>query len=93
MVKDMLKANSENIITLYKSGLLQREIADIYGVSKTSISKFLRNAGITSKVVISIDDEISICKLYESGKTQVEVAKIFGVGVERVVNVLKKCTY
>ena len=90
MVKDMLKANSENIITLYKSGLLQREIADIYGVSKTSISKFLRNAGITSKVVISIDGEISICKLYESGKTQVEVAKIFGVGVERVVNVLKK---
>ena len=41
------------IIDLYNSGLLQREIADMFNTSKSSIGRCLRENGITSRVIIS----------------------------------------
>ena len=48
------------IISLYNSGLLQKEIANIFGVSKSSIGRCLRNNGITLKTILS-DDDIFYC--------------------------------
>ena len=47
-VIDILNKNKDEIISLYNNGMLQKEIADLYCVSKSSIGRLLRSNGIVS---------------------------------------------
>lgn len=90
MVFENLIKDKDNIISLYNNGMLQREIAEIYNTSKTSIARLLRSQGITSKVTVSHDDEIKIVDLYRNGFAVKYIAKEFNIGEQRTSNILKK---
>lgn len=90
MVLEKLMKDKDNIISLYKSGMLQREIANIYNTSSTSIARVLRSEGITSKVTISEEDECRMVSAYKNGMTVREIAKKFNVGEKRASGILKK---
>lgn len=90
MVLENLIKDKDRIISLYNNGMLQREIAEIYNTSATSIARLLRSQGITSKIVVSNSDETEIVNLYNNGSTIKEISKIFNFGERRVSNILKK---
>lgn len=90
MVLENLMKDKDNIVSLYRGGMLQREIANLYNTSATSIARVLRGEGITSKVVISDDDEYKIIDAYQSGMTVRDVAKKFNIGEKRASDILKK---
>ena len=90
MVLESLIIDKDKIISLYNDGMLQREIADMYNTSTTSIARVLRNEGITSKVVISEVDEYKIIDAYQCGMTVRDISKKFNIGERRTSNILKK---
>lgn len=90
MVLEQLMKDKDNIICLYKNGMLQREIANLYNTSSTSIARVLKSSGITSKVVVSDEDERKIIETYRNGATVRDVAKLFDIGEKRASDILKK---
>ena len=90
MAKEMLMKNKDDIVKLYVNGLTQQQIADQYNTSKSSIARFLRSVGITSKVVITEFDEHKIIELYKSGMIINDIANKFNIGDRRVSDILKK---
>ena len=90
MVKEILTDNKDDIIKLYVNGLTQQQIADIYNISKSSVARFLRNIGITSKVAISEFDEQKIIELYKNGMIIDDIANKFNIGYRRISDILKK---
>ena len=90
MVLENLMKDKDNIVSLYKEGMLQREIAEMYNTSSTSIARVLRSDGITNKIVISEENERGIVSAYENGMTVRDVAKKFNIGEKRASDILKK---
>ena len=78
------------IIDLYNSGLLQREIADMFNTSKSSIGRCLRENGITSRVIISNSDIKDIISEYLNGYNIEFIARKHNIGTERVSKFLKE---
>jgi intein-encoded DNA endonuclease-like protein len=79
----------QKIIDLYNSGLFQREIAEIYNTSTSSVARCLRKNGITSKVTLSSNDIDEIILSYKNGDSIVQIAKQYGVGdrmISRILN-------
>lgn len=62
----------QKIIDLYNSGLFQREIAEIYNTSTSSVARCLRKNGITSKVTLS---SMILMKLYYHIKMAILLSK------------------
>ena len=90
MVKEDLIKNKDDIVKLYSNGLTQKQIAEIYDTSKSSIARLLQSIGITSKIVVTNFDEQQMVTLYQDGITIRDIAKMFNVGERRVSNILKK---
>ena len=90
MVLKQLMKDKDKIISLYQNGMLQREIAELYNTSTTSIARVLRSEGITNKVVLTYEDEIKMVDAYRNGMTVKDVAKKFNVGQKRASDILKK---
>ena len=90
MAKEMLMENKDDIVKLYINGLTQQQIADKYNTSKSSIARFLRNIGITSKVIITELDERKMIELYKNGMIIKDIANAFNIGDRRVSGILKK---
>lgn len=90
MTTEVLRQNKENIIDLYDNGLTQQDIANLYNTSKSSVARFLRSVGITSKVVITDEDEQKIIDLHNNGVGIRDIAKHIGIGKERISKVLHK---
>lgn len=80
----------QKIIDLYNSGLLQREIADVCNTSKSSVARCLRKHGITSKVVLSLDDIDKILLLYKNNTSIADIANKYCIGRKRVSDILKE---
>ena len=90
MVLKQLMKDKSKIISLYQNGMLQREIAELYNTSVTSIARVLRSEGITSKVAVSHENEIEMVNAYQNGMTVRDVAKKFNIGKTRASDILKK---
>ena len=90
MVLENLMKDKDNITSLYNNGMLQREIAEIYNTSTTSIARVLRSSGITNKVVVSETDEHNMINAYQNGMTIRNIAKQFNVGEKRISDIVKK---
>lgn len=84
------KNEVEEIIDLYNSGLLQREIAEKYNTSKSSIGRCLRENGITSKVNLSLKDIDNIIMLYKNNISMAEIAREYNIGDRMVSKILKE---
>lgn len=79
----------KQIIDLYKTGVLQKDIATMFNSSKSTIGRILREHGITSKVTLSENDISDIVYQYNNGFNIDEIAKMHNVGGERVSKILK----
>lgn len=90
MVLKQLMEDKDKIVSLYKNGMLQREIAAMYNTSATSIARVLKSDGITSRVVITEEDERRIVNEYQNGMTARNIAKKFNIGEKRTSDILKK---
>ncbi len=90
MAKEILIKNKDDIVKLYTDGLTQQQIADRYNTSKSSIARFLRSIGITSKVIITEFDEQQMIELYKSGMIINDIANEFSIGEKRVSEILKR---
>lgn len=73
----------QKIIDLYNSGLLQREIAEICNTSKSSVARCLQKYGITSKVVLSLDDIDKIILLYTNNTSIAYIANKYCIGQKK----------
>lgn len=86
------------IIELYKSGLLQREIATRYGVSRTVIGAILKKCGATElgisyksrQIIFSDIEEQNICDMYLSGISSVKIGQKFNCTHKTITKVLDK---
>lgn len=82
------------IIDLYKNGMSQAKIGELYHVAQCTISSILRKCGIkgtfdSARKVTRVDHE-RIVQLYQSGLIQQEIADMYGVGQYCISNILIK---
>lgn len=87
-VIDILNKNKDEIISLYNNGMLQKEIADLYCVSKSSIGRLLRSNGIVSNPRLTDETKSQIITLYNEGLTHKNIANICNVSENSVYKVL-----
>lgn len=85
-IKERLQENIEDLIALHNQGLYNREIGEIYGVSEMSVSRALRNVGITRSVP---HEDTDIINDYKNGETMDSIAKKYRISTKTISNVLK----
>lgn len=90
MVLKQLMKDKDNIVLLYRNGMLQKEIAEMYKTSTTSIARVLRSEGVVNRIVISEEDEYEMIAAYQNGMTVRDIAKQFNIGKKRASDILKK---
>lgn len=86
------------MVELYKNGLLQREIAEIYGVGRMTVNAILKKCGASEwgtsfksrKVIFLESEEKDICDMYLSGVSSVKIGKQFGCDHKTITKVLDK---
>ena len=83
-LKQMVRLHDEE-------GLLNREIADIFGVSKMTINRRLKDMGVKSRhPKLDAEREQWICNLYKKYQNKSKVSEIAHVGDETISMLLKK---
>ena len=88
----------DEIIELYKNGLLQREIAEKYGVARMTINAILKKCGASElgtafksrKIVFLESEEKSICNMYLSGISSVKIGQTFNCDHKTITRVLER---
>lgn len=88
----------DEIIELYKNGLLQREIAEKYGVTRMTINSILKKCGASElgsafksrKIIFSKLEERNICDMYLSGISSVKIGHIFNCDHKTITKVLER---
>lgn len=88
MGMDFLEQNKDDIINLYNNGMFQREIADIYNTSSSSIGRLLRKYGF-SRGKITENDYDDIVNMYSKGVTVDDIVKKYRVSEQTIYGVLK----
>lgn len=76
-----------NIVDMYKSGLSQQQIADIYGVTRAPIKRILKLCGISKKDKPArfLDDEMQdIIERYNNGMSTYEISKLYSTSDETI---------
>lgn len=74
-----------------EEGLLNREIADIFNVSKMTINRRLKEMGVKSRhPKLNEEREKWICDLYKKYQNKSKVNKVAHVGDETISKILKK---
>jgi DNA-directed RNA polymerase specialized sigma24 family protein len=80
----------------YTKGENSVQLSKEFGVSVSSIIKYLRSAGVKvrnlseSRGGLTDEQKVEACKMYKKGKTAREVARLFGVDQETVLKALRK---
>lgn len=88
----------DEIVELYKNGLLQREIAEIYGVARMTINAILKKCGASElgptfksrKIIFSELEEKNICDMYLSGMSSVKIGQVFNCKHKTIAKVLER---
>lgn len=87
-VIDILNKQKDEVISLYQNGMLQKDIAELYGVSKSSIGRLLRNNGMVHNPRLTDSIKKEIVALYNEGYSQKDIAKECNVNEKSVHKVL-----
>lgn len=77
MKLENLEQHKDEIIQLYKNGYLQREIAEMYNTSKSSIGRLLRANNQWARIKLTEEDKENIVKLYEDGLSMDKIAGMY----------------
>ena len=88
MGMDFLEQNKDDIIKLYVSGMFQRDIANIYNTSSTSIGRLLRKYGF-SRGKVTENDYDDVVNMYLSGITVDDIVKKYRVSNKTIYSILK----
>ena len=82
----------ESIISMYKNGYTQSEVAKYYGVSTSRINRILKKYNIEKQnVLIKKSEYKTIVELYVSGRSSVQIAKQYNVTSGTIRDILNKC--
>lgn len=93
MVSKIQPNQHQDIIDLYTSGKILKEIAEIYNVSRETVAKILRknSVEIWDKRHVHPRDYDRVLSLYAEGRTMKNIAEILGeVSAESVAKIIKK---
>jgi intein-encoded DNA endonuclease-like protein len=77
----------DNIINLYKQGLSQQQIADVYGIHRDTVKYIFNKRGISRKDKPDLFNDIEktdIVSLYMGGETTISIAKKYNVSDETI---------
>ena len=88
MSMDFLEKNKDDIIKLYVDGMFQRDIADIYNTSSTSIGRLLRKCGF-SRGKVTENDYDDVVDMYLSGVAVDDIVKKYRVSNKTIYGILK----
>ena len=80
----------ENIITLYKSGMKQSDIGNMYGVANNTISRILAKCNIPTNRKVPHSEYKNVEKMYLDGKTLVEIGEYYGVSYKLIEYILNR---
>lgn len=80
----------DNIVKMYKSGLSCSEIAEHFGVSKSSITARARRAGLRLRDLRDGLPETDIVNRYLSGSSENQVAAEYGVSRKKIRSILNR---
>lgn len=89
MSLENLDKYKDEIIQLYKDGYLQREIAEMYNTSKSSIGRFLRANNQWTRIKLTEEDKEHIVELYESGLSMDKIAGMYHSTRKTVSEILR----
>lgn len=89
------KDQYDEIINLYKSGFSGIQIAEKYGVVKSTIYEILARCNVTNltinrKIFKTHEEENIICDMYLSGMSSMEIAKKFNCAQSVITKLLKR---
>lgn len=84
--------DAERLLTLYRSGMSQKEIAAELGIAHTTVRYWLKKTGetIRDRKRISKSDLIKICKLYDDGWSAKRIARELGFSDVAIVKRLRE---
>lgn len=88
MNKNKLEQYKDKIITLYVSGMLQKDIAKMFSTSKSSIGRFLRSNGVFGRTKLTQDDKDNIIRLYQCNNTTDQIANKYHISNKTVSEIL-----
>ena len=81
----------KEIISLHNKGLLNREISEIFNVSKSTIGRVLQNNNVESRhPKLNKEREQKVCQLYLSGKNKNQIEKDLKINTKTINFVLDK---
>lgn len=89
-IKEMLQENIEDIIELKKQGLKLEDISKIYGVSRQSVGRALKEIGKPVRSIMTDEIELEIIEEYQNGKPIKTLAKMYHFSSGTISNVLRK---
>lgn len=86
------KNEYQKIVDIYKNGLSQSEIAEIYGVTTSRIGQILRENGLNVKnsryLNFSQEEQQKIVNLYKQGVSAVKIGEMFKCSKSPITKVL-----
>lgn len=78
-----------NIINLHNDGLFNHQIAEIYGVSKSTIARIIQNSGVQSRhPLLTSSRKEAVCKLYLEGKCKSDIEKELHISTSTINDIL-----
>lgn len=84
--KQICVADQEGVIRLLKDGMVEIQIASLFGISKSAVHKIKVNAirenadiGLSIGKRMQIEDALKIRELHTAGERTVDIAKRFGL--------------
>ena len=90
MTRIISSSDINNIINLYQSGVVSKEIAKKYRITQRKVADILRREGVLLSPVQTTVDIPRIISLYNSGVSENAIAKEIGVSRSVVRNRLIK---
>lgn len=86
---------AQQIGIVYSETKSMQETARILGVGETSVSRYLRRAGVTpigkgGRRKLSSQQEQEVLILFDSGETTASLRKSFGVSRQTIINILRR---
>jgi len=94
MKKVVTKEMADEFVKLYEQGYSTRQIAKIYGLEKTTISRWLKKQGVELRVkkTFNVTEDMAneFIKLYTQGLSTHEIARRFNISQSTVHKHLKE---
>lgn len=82
------------VVEMYLSGMFAREVADVTGISKTTILSILERQGVQRRkgkgYILTLEQQCRVAEMYLSGMTLIEIAEVFGTCRRTIETVLDR---